>query len=1182
MPQLYNLSKNDMKELTELGVGRLGVVRKNYANAMSDTSKILVVGLGGMGLSSVHELKKTLIGRIGTLREADIQFLAFDTSEEDLSSRRNAGPLTIAETCLLHSPSLAGIMRQQEHLRPIAFRDPMPPQNSGFNPTFSGQGAGQVRLTGRLTIMDNNTYNDVVTDLKNAITKLGDFSQRKLEIHVISGVGGGTGSGLCVDMPYIIRHVADLLHIPEANRRLFGYVYLPNVYDTIPNINIKNIYRNGYAALKEIDYYMNIDSIYETFDAVYPDGPYSTTKPIYDFCTLIGGYPDGPIVIEDTKRAAITACVENLVNQVTRTVSKSNAYDKGSNNSSMADIFTGAAFRDNVAAYLKVVLESGNCNFHESGNYKYNYVGSSSLQFPTESIIEYFTGEVFQKTIAMLESNATKLTQKDVDDFEKGLVAPLEMIRMTVEEFTQKVEETFASTTWNKTVVATRDVETTLNVMMNNAFKKFDEQGDLITKACGRVGNKAADIFKNPAKGPYFLARLLTASSGAGGGIVGYYEKLGNYSRACAVNIENLTISLQKNKQQRDKLADTMQRFGHFNSNLENYKTVLREIWKDELKIRLYQKMSNDYYLPLSSRIGVCYQIRNTLDSSYLNYADMLTYIGEIMASNAAEEKNAVFSDDIPGSIFQLNSIEFDALKNSVRHKITSKLRDFAEQDVSNFAGALLNEVVSNAGEWVLRGVNPLESAPVAVRVREFLYNYPAFADITAKTFTDYFEDAYHNETDAQKDKIVRSIADKLKNDAAPMCNKFEPFSWLDVNVLCHRFMVLPSNMGDTWGDLFTSHLGSKNQNVLLSPDQNAIYNYTLYAAMPMWLHGDMVKYEERYNALKDKDAGFHINESPKMDPPYVDYPPLMPPQQWHRARQGSNEYRNESELEYRAQLETVIRQAIDCGILAKNSQGYYVVELLANRPTEQQLDSFFEDYTENRANYASDGMLIGGTRLHDALTKQFGCTVMEIYQIRSVRADDEQNLLELIRRQMKLTGKLKSELKYFKETVTKRVDDIVADVLKNRNLRSFSTCMLYGLIGPDEMNRWNYRLGDELVNITSSRKIKNSADAFTQSLADYMELAAFRAFFELPKANEHLVLLRDQLNEMDDFLDSHPGESEISTAIKTNYATYTEKANRVLTSMKRKVASGRSLSMEDVEIREFYEKLLNCMQDLM
>ena len=1175
MAHYYTLAENSMRELNELSVDALGVVKKDSATAMSDTSKILVVGLGGMGLSTVHELKKTLVNRIGKLRESDIQFLAFDTSEEDISSKRNAGPLTIAETRVLISPSLASIMDQSEELRPNAFRDPMPPKNAGYNPTFDGQGAGQVRLTGRLSIMDTNTYHDIIEDLKNAITKLGNFTTRKLEIHVISGIGGGTGSGLCVDMPYLIRHVADILHIPDSNRRLFGHIYLPNSYDTVQNVNLPKAYRNGYAALKEIDYYMNINTVYETFDAVYPDGRYSTTKPIFDFCTLIGGHISAAIVIDDTKSAAIGTCVENLVNQVTHTVSRNNSYDQSSKNSSLADIFTSSAFLSNVNSGLSTIMSRGTCNFHEGGNYKYTYIGSSTLKFPTESVIEYFTGEVFTKTLDMLRSNAVTLKQSDVDSFEKAIVAPADLMKSSMDSFDEQVESLFSTAVWNKATVANRDIETSLTGLVNNIVKHFDEKSDCVNNACAKAGTKAVAIFKDPAKGPYYLARLIKANSLDGGGIIGFYEKLDNYSKACIDNVDKLNEAIRKNKTQKEKLAETMQRFGHFNSNLDGYKSILREIWKDDLKIKLYQKLSEDYYLPVSNRIGVCYQVRNTIDNAYLAYTDILTYIGEIMLNNSKSREEEIFDDTTPGSIFCLTDSVFDALKNSVRHTVRVKLRDFEEQDVTKFAGALLNDVIEKSDSWALHGYNPLESAPAAVCLRDFIYNYEAFADITGKTFTDYFEDAYKNETDAQKDKIVRCIADYLDTNASPMCNVSPAFSWVDVKELCHRFMIIPNNMGDSWGNMFTNYLKRDNQNILLSPDQNAIYNYTLYASMPMWIHGDLAKYEKSY--YDSKDPGVHINESINLDPPFAVYPPLMPRQQWHRAKQGNIEYVNEHEIKYTDDLTQMIEKAKASGIICKNDQGYYVAELLENRPDATEFAKFFRDYTEDRANYSSEGLLLGDSHIRAAMKAKFGSVSSEIYQVRTIKADSEANLLELIRRQMKLTGNLKSELKYVAENVDTAVDDYNSRVMGLIQRKNVAIFMLYGLIDADERGMWQYHLGENKYNIVS--KIEVLTDATNSFYAKYMEMVVSKRFFELEKIKEHLVLLNNRKDAINMSIYDNPAFFDI---IKSNFEKYSAKASQIVASFNVKVAGGVPLNKQEADVKEFYEQMLNNMSDIM
>ena len=1174
MPSLYTLSEGELRELNELSVDSMGVVRKDSATAMSETSKILVVGLGGMGLSTVHELKKRLVNRIGKLRSSDIQFLAFDTSEEDIGSKRDSGPLTMEETRLLMSPSLASIMTQREDLRPPAFRAPMPPKNSGYNPTFDGQGAGQVRLTGRLSLMDSSTYQGIIDDVKRCITNLGDFTKRKLEIHVITGIGGGTGSGTCVDMPYIIRHVADMLHIPNGNLRMFGHVYLPNTYDTIPNVNLPKAYRNGYAALKEIDYYMNVGTIYESYDAIYPDGAFSTHKPIFDFCTLIGGHFSNGKVVEDTKKTAINTCAENLVNQVTHTVSKSNSYDSSAANSSIADIFTSAAFLSNVNSGLSTVMANGACNFHQGGNYKYSYVGAATLQFPTEAIVEYFVGEAFAKTIKQLEGNATKLTQKAVEEFEKGICIPADVMAPYLNAFEMQADQLFENSVWNKATVAGSDIDVSMAQIVNNIVATFDSKGDLASRACATASSKASAIFRDPNRGPYYLAKLLTSISTSGGGIFGLYEKFNSYANVCSYNIEKLREAQARNRKEKQNLAEIMQGFMHFKGNLENYKQSVRDIYMAELKIKLFEKMAN-YFLPISTRVGLCYQLRTTLDNTYLTLTDILTHIGKILESNARNRKMVVYEDGGEDSIFSLTEAVFDALKNSVRFGVESKINQFDEPQVAKLAGQLLEDMVTHNDEWQLRGYNPLASAPSAIRFRNFIYNYEDFKDITGKSFTDYFENAYKNETEAQKQKIVRYIADYLDTQADPLCNVYPPFNWSDVKELGHRFMSIPNAMGSEWGNLFTSCLSAKNQNILLSPDKNAIYNYKLYASMPIWIHGDLDKYEQSY--LGSKDPGVHINESADMVPGYSEYPPLLPIQQWHRARQGSNEYANKREVEYQNALSADIKKAIDAGIICKNGNGMYVLEVLSSHPTGDEMAAFFRQYAGQRTNFSKEELLLGGANIRNAMKAAYGTQEKEIYRAGTLSADSEENLLILVRKQMKLIGALRAEMAYMAENVDKLVDEfnqVRVDKLRRKDTTVF---MLYGLIDADDRGMWRYHLGENIYNIIARLQVTVSTDL--AQFAPYMEYVVYRKYFELEQAEGHRVLLKNKVNALNLAIFDSPA---ILDTLKQNAQKYSAKAQKVIDLMTGKTANGESLTNEETDLLTFYQQMLSDVSNVM
>ena len=106
----------------------------------------------------------------------------------------------------------------------------------------------------------------------------------------MAGISGGMGSGCFLDVCYIVRKVLEDLSVGAAT--VFGYCFLPDVITTIPEVaaddhKITANYRNGYAAMVELDYLMNLKANHGRFVQNYGSFTVNTEQPPVDMCHLI-------------------------------------------------------------------------------------------------------------------------------------------------------------------------------------------------------------------------------------------------------------------------------------------------------------------------------------------------------------------------------------------------------------------------------------------------------------------------------------------------------------------------------------------------------------------------------------------------------------------------------------------------------------------------------------------------------------------------------------------------------------------------------------------------------------------------------------------------------------------------------------------------------------------------------
>jgi hypothetical protein len=140
----------------------------------------------------------------------------------------------------------------------------LPPEEK-LNLRDIARGAGQRRVSGRIAFFSK--ADEISRKVNRAIVELlavgrnqddeGTGSgapsgpdEAEIEVYVVCSVAGGTGSGMFLDMGYLLRKELGL----ERNR-IVGIFVLPKVFTRATDAS-ENVEGNGYAALKELDYWM--------------------------------------------------------------------------------------------------------------------------------------------------------------------------------------------------------------------------------------------------------------------------------------------------------------------------------------------------------------------------------------------------------------------------------------------------------------------------------------------------------------------------------------------------------------------------------------------------------------------------------------------------------------------------------------------------------------------------------------------------------------------------------------------------------------------------------------------------------------------------------------------------------------------------------------------------------------
>lgn len=259
---------------------------------------VLILGLGGLGAEAVLCVKEMIHNNIECDSEfvhgieignpKNIEYYVIDT---DINAERlmyngigfNSGDAY--ECHLMCDPNIQDRIQNidQEYISSWLNRD------IRVHQVLSGSGG--VRQIGRLMLFLNIPV--LRERLRAKIQRITEpFTENQpLYVFVVTGLGGGTGSGMFIDVPFLIKKIAEEIN-PVRNVRTIGMFVLPDYSEAISYSNSRQrdqMFGNTYAALKELNNLMNAGITGHSFHQSYGIFDFDGNAKPYDICTVISG-----------------------------------------------------------------------------------------------------------------------------------------------------------------------------------------------------------------------------------------------------------------------------------------------------------------------------------------------------------------------------------------------------------------------------------------------------------------------------------------------------------------------------------------------------------------------------------------------------------------------------------------------------------------------------------------------------------------------------------------------------------------------------------------------------------------------------------------------------------------------------------------------------------------------------
>jgi len=397
-----------MKQITHENIKQLdistgGGITSERTRIDTINHPILVVGLGGTGTDALLRLKYQInrrfklpdnpITKQKKQKPDNIEYLAFETNEHDKKKYKGISLDPYTETVLLSNAGIGSILNNRSTL-PDYIKDWLAPE---LTITDGTKGASGNRQAGRLLLFEK--INTAIDAIDSKIRNLRTDQENKLLVFLLSGLSGGTGGGMFMDIAYIIRGLMERDYGSKGVDKveIMGYLFTPDVNLAGNHLNIHTeeyIQRNGYAALKELDYWMNLEErMGERFSQKYGTRlEVNSGLAPFNLCHLVSASNIDGVFLRGAYDYCMNVTAENIVNFLA-------LEDKESGQE-----FAIQDYHSNLLANIGTMKSNLPPGMPQSANFVYNIIGASAAVLPMEGINAYLAYALFRALTPMLDA----------------------------------------------------------------------------------------------------------------------------------------------------------------------------------------------------------------------------------------------------------------------------------------------------------------------------------------------------------------------------------------------------------------------------------------------------------------------------------------------------------------------------------------------------------------------------------------------------------------------------------------------------------------------------------------------------------------------------------------------------------------------------------------------------------